>query len=151
MAIRFVADGMLGRLAKWLRILGYDTHYQPFYQEPVMNQYIKEGRLLLSRHRSITEHYSKSFLIKADTVKNQLYEMRNSKFIKSARSMWLTRCLICNLPLQKATPETARDIIPEYVFNQNHKDFRFCGSCKRYFWPGSHRDRILNQLKIWGF
>ena len=151
MVIRFVADRMLGRLAKWLRILGYDTHYQPFYQGPVMDQYIKDGRLLLSRKRSTTENYTNSFLIKADTVKSQLNEMRNSNYIKSARSMWLTRCLVCNSLLQKASPETARDMVPEYVYNQNHKDIRFCGSCEHYLWPGSHRDRIINQLKMWGF
>ena len=50
MGVRFVADSMLGRLAKWLRIMGYDTHYQPFYKEGIMGTLMAEGRTLLSRH-----------------------------------------------------------------------------------------------------
>jgi uncharacterized protein with PIN domain len=151
MTARFVADGMLGKLAKWLRILGYDTHYQPFYQGMVMGKYIEDGRLILSRRRSITEQYPGSFLITADKVKAQLDELQKSSYIKSDRSMWLTRCLICNVQLQKAIPESAQDKIPEYVFHQIHEDVKICKSCGRFFWPGSHRDNIIHQLELWGF
>ena len=68
MEIRFVADCMLGKLAKWLRVLGYDTHYQRYYRPGEIDQLVKKGRRLLSRHKRITEHYIDAVLIHANGV-----------------------------------------------------------------------------------
>ena len=59
----FVADSMLGKLAKWLRVLGYDTHYQGYYGPGVIAQLVKDNRLLLSRHNETVNRYLGTLLI----------------------------------------------------------------------------------------
>ena len=151
MEIRFLADCMLGRLAKWLRVMGFDTHYQPFYKEGVINNLVHAGRMLLSRHRSVINRYSSSMLILSDHVKEQLQEIQREGYFRGEWPKWFTRCLICNTPLKNVSIEDALENIPEYVFYQTVKRVRFCPSCTQYFWPGSHKDRMINQLEEWGF
>ncbi|MBW1768681.1 MAG: hypothetical protein JRJ65_16750 [Deltaproteobacteria bacterium] len=108
--MKFLADSMLGRLAKWLRVMGYDTYYQS----------------------------------------EQLQEMKQGGNLTPDRSNWFSRCLICNVRLKEAEAEKARESVPEYVLYENLAGIRFCPSCSRYFWPGSHRERMIRQLEEWG-
>ena len=149
--IRFLADSMLGRLAKWLRVMGYDTHYQSLYKKGVIRDLIGDGRLLLTRHRPTVDIYPNSLLILSDQVHRQLEEIRARGYLTLDAPQWFGRCLTCNTPLKEASAEDARENIPEYVFYQNITGLRFCSSCRRYFWPGSHTKRMINQLKEWGF
>ncbi|NIR15454.1 MAG: hypothetical protein GWN86_16615, partial [Desulfobacterales bacterium] len=80
---------------------------------------VREGRKLLSRHRSTVTRYANSMLIRSDHVKDQLHEMKKSGAITSERSKWFSRCLLCNVPLQEAEGTHARDNVPEYVFHQS--------------------------------
>ena len=151
MESRFLADSMLGKLAKWLRVLGYDTLYQPYYRKGAIERLVCEGRRLLSRHKETIERYTNASLIRSNHVKDQLYEMKNRGELTRERSKWFTRCLICNTPLKKADAHTARENVPEHVFYQNIANIRVCPSCGRYFWPGTHRERMIRQLEEWGF
>ena len=148
---RFVADAMLGRLAKWLRVMGYDTHYQSIYSREALGSHVRDGRRLLSRHGPTVEQYSHSVFIRSDHVKEQLHEMMDVVSPTSIRSNWFSRCLVCNTPLRDADPEDGQENVPEYVFYRNRKRIRFCPSCGRYFWPGTHRKRMIAQLEAWGF
>ena len=149
--VKYLADSMLGRLAKWLRIMGYDTHYLSFYRKEDMSSLIQEGRTLLSRHRKTINRYPGSLMIHSDHVKEQLNEIRNEFQLKPDRSHWFSRCLICNVLLKKAEIEHLRVNVPDYILNGNPTSLRICPSCGRCFWPGSHRKRMLNQLEDWGF
>ncbi|MBW2610460.1 MAG: hypothetical protein JRC68_08980 [Deltaproteobacteria bacterium] len=151
MEVRFLADSMLGKLAKWLRVMGYDAYYESFDGAHRIYHLVQDGRLLLSRNRPITEQYPDSLLIRSDQVKEQLQEIRDAGYIKADRSKWFMRCLICNIQINEVTREDARENIPEYIFYQNKTAIRFCPSCGRYFWPGSHRNRMIRQLEEWGF
>ncbi len=141
---------MLGKLAKWLRVLGYDTLYQPFYKEGIIAESVREGRKLLSRHKPTVARYTNSVLIHADHVKDQLCELLKGGTITSDRSEWFSRCLLCNIPLEDAKGADVRENVPEYVFYQSASEISFCPSCGRYFWPGSHRERMVRQLEEWG-
>jgi uncharacterized protein len=150
--MRFVADSMLGRLAKWLRVLGYDTHYQSSYSPEVMETLVSEGRLLLTRHRKRAERSgNRAVFIYGNQVGEQLTGLARELHLAPPPSAWFGRCLICNTQLRQARENEAREKLPEYVFHQNIKQIRFCPSCGRHFWPGSHRSRMAAQLKQWGF
>jgi uncharacterized protein with PIN domain len=149
--VKFLADSMLGKLAKWLRILGYDTAYRSHYRPGFLDLIIKEDRHLLSRHKETADQYAGALLIHADRVGEQLNELKQLIPLAPDRSNWFSRCLICNVVLREAEVDEARENVPEYVFYQNTKEIRFCPSCGRYYWPGSHRKRMISQLEEWGF
>lgn len=148
---RFLADSMLGRLAKWLRVIGCDTHYQPFYKEGVIARLMQDRRIFLSCSRTVIEQYPNSLHIKSNKLKGQLQEIRDIGYISNDRSKWFGRCLNCNISLKQVSVEDARENIPEHVFYQNIAGIHFCPSCTRYFWPGSHRHNMIKQLEEWGF
>ena len=148
--MKFLADTMLGRLTKWLRVMGYDTYYQNYYGENEIDELIKEGRLFLSCSKKITTQYPNSFFIGSDLLKNQLQDIKGAGYLTNTPSKWFTRCLICNVLLQ-VVKEIPNEIIPEYILYQDNKVIRYCPSCKRYFWQGSHRARMVKQLTEWGF
>jgi hypothetical protein len=147
---RFVADAMLGKLAKWLRVLGYDTHYQSHYPGDALGRLVHEGRVLLSRRPHTVENHPDGLLLHSDRLTAQILEMKEKRAITAERSRCFTRCLRCNVPLRKAPRETTRENVPDYVFHENPGGIQFCPSCGRYFWPGTHRARMEKQLEVWG-
>jgi uncharacterized protein with PIN domain len=149
--VRFVIDSMLGKLARWLRILGYDTHYQRVFEAELIEKLLKADYHLLTRHRDTADQYMNALLIRSDNVGEQLVELKERLHLAPDRSNWFSRCLICNVVLKKTQKEEARENVPEYVFYQNMAGIRQCPTCGRYYWPGSHRRRMLMQLEDWGF
>jgi uncharacterized protein len=147
--MRFVLDSMLGKLAKWLRVLGYDAAYRSPYHD--IHSFVKEGRTLLSRDAKLVGLYPEAALIRADRVGDQMMELKERLALSPDRSLWFSRCLRCNVPLQKAPSPRASEEIPEYIFYRQMPEVKSCPSCGRFFWPGSHRERMLNQLRRWGF
>jgi uncharacterized protein with PIN domain len=148
--LKFVADTMLGKLSKWLRVLGHDTHYQGFYKPGALHVWVKDGGRLLTRQEKIASRYDQSLLIRSVGVKDQLLELRERLDLVPERSAWFTRCIVCNEPLQGVSPGEARDNVPEYIFYLNMNQIRRCPSCGRYYWPGSHRQRMIKHLLEWG-
>lgn len=146
---KYVADTMLGKLAKWLRVMGYDTHYQSIYSEQEIEKLIQEGRLLLSRKKSQIDKYQQSFFISSEKINEQLIELKAKGLINRPGPKWFSRCLICNEELISIPVNQASDKIPEYIYYQNIERIRNCIKCNRYYWPGSHRRRMLDQLYRW--
>jgi uncharacterized protein with PIN domain len=150
METRFVADAMLGKLAKWLRVLGYDTHYQSHYPGNALSRLVREGRVLLSLRPPTVENHPDALLLHSYSLTGQILEMKEKRAITADRSRCFTRCLRCNVLLRKAAFERALENVPEYVFHENPEGIRFCPSCGHYFWPGTHRARMEKQLESWG-
>ena len=149
--MRFVADVMLGKLAKWLRVLGFDARCRSFDPIHTIDQMAQKGRIPLTRQWKLIALLEGAVFIHNNHVGEQLAQLEKESFFKAHHAEWFSRCLVCNVPLMDAPEDEARENIPEYVFYVNMKGIRFCPSCGRYFWPGSHRTRMENQLNAWGF
>ncbi|PYO52735.1 MAG: hypothetical protein DMD83_25245 [Candidatus Rokuibacteriota bacterium] len=135
MTPRFVVDTMLGRLARWLRAMGYDTLYPGQ----------AEDRRLLQLSRAEERILVTSCLIHAESVDDQVLEAVERLALSPDGGGWLSRCLECNARLEPGAREALRGLVPEHVF-ATHADFMRCPSCARIYWAGSHADRMLERL-----
>lgn len=141
----FFCDTMLGRLAKWLRLMGYDADYRNEIDDWEMLRLCRrEGRLLLTRDTSIMERWYvtrsmvKALLVDGDDTARQLSYITNQLSLKTPDD---PRCPECNLPLHELLREDARGRVPPYVY-ETQKEFRICSSCGRIYWKATHWDRI---------
>jgi len=150
-SMRFIVDSMLGRLATWLRVLGYDTYYQSAYREGELAGRMLQGRHLVTRDRTRWQRSGNVVFLESDQVGAQLKELFAFLQLPPDPSRWFTRCLRCNAVLEPAAEEEAMEKVPEYVFYESGGRIKVCRSCGRYYWPGSHRTRMLRQLAVWGF
>lgn len=145
---RFVADVMLGRLAKWLRIAGFDVLYSNrFTDNELVALSKREDRVLLSRDTRLLARKSvKQFIfLESQDIHDQIRQIFAET--RTARlSSLLTRCLSCNEPLVEATRESVRPSVPAFVF-KTHLNFKSCPKCRKVFWAGSHRDSVLRTLE----
>ena len=142
---RLLADGMLGRLARWLRILGYDTAYDPQLDDnELVRRTRAEGRWLLTRDHELAERPGvQSLLIDSERLPAQLAQVRSR--LGPAKRNPFSRCTVCNVQLVDVSPHEVREQVPPYVLC-THSRFCRCPSCGRVYWPGSHWERMREQL-----
>ena len=151
METRFIADAMLGRLSTWLRVMGYDTHYQMSYEEESIRRSVQEGRILLSRRARISDKHPGAIWVHSHHVGEQIRELAQAGVLKPRRTEWFRRCLVCNVPLRKAAGEISMESVPDYVLHHQISDIHWCPACRRLFWAGTHKENMIRQLEIWGF
>lgn len=148
----FLADSMLGRLAKWLRILGFDTLYQRQWSPHSISIHLADTeRIFLTRNSNLFERWKnkyKTVFISCNVAPDQLEELLTKLHLSPESNTFFTRCLTCNSLLVPIPREEAENKVPEYIFI-NHSQFKCCPSCRKIFWPGSHPKRML--IKIEGF
>ena len=134
---RFAADAMLGRLATWLRLLGYDTFYEPHIDDQVLVERAQaEGRIILTRDVQLTKRRGvRTLLVESDNVWEQLRQVVQT--FSLARRPEGSRCPRCNLALVPLDKEKAAGRVPEYVW-QTQETFHECPACRRVFWRGTH-------------
>ncbi|RMF92349.1 MAG: hypothetical protein D6736_03610 [Nitrospinota bacterium] len=144
---RFLVDCMLGKLAKWLRILGYDTTYYSLIADHELIRIAwNEKRILLTRDVRLTQRreVTRYLLIKSDDYREQLRQVV-WHYRLDASSYLFTRCLQCNSPLQDIEKARVRPWVPPYVF-QTQELFRICPSCQQIYWAGTHKTKMLHRL-----
>jgi uncharacterized protein len=149
MDIRFIADRNLGTLAKWLRILGYDTLYERGNADlDFLKKAAEEGRVVLTRKRDLVcrPHLVRIVVVKADRARDQLTEVLEALAIIPNPVKRMTLCLRCNAALEAIPKETAEGLVPVYVY-QKYGQFRRCPLCGRMYWPGTHRERVEERLR----
>ena len=150
MRLRFLADRMLGKLAKKLRLLGFDTLYFPEEkEEKLLSIAMEQDRILLTKD---TDFYKKAmktgvkiFLLKSDRWRSQLKAVFDKFKIKSSDLTLFSRCMECNEPLETVDKEEIRDRIPEYIY-LTHDEFKICKKCGRVYWKGTHVDHMVAEL-----
>ncbi len=142
---RFVADVMLGRLARWLRALGYDTlYYRDAPDRRLLALALAERRRLLTRDAALARRARDAgLLVRAEGLDAQIEEVARGCGLTGGRP--LSRCLECNGLLAPSLPEAVRDRVPPYTF-ATRREFWTCGGCGRVFWAGTHVEGIQRRL-----
>jgi hypothetical protein len=147
--MKFVADRMLGKLAKGLRMLGYDTvYYRGENAYPLIKLAREEDRVILTRNTKLIPKRPEDRIIRIGEDKPllQLRELIQKKVISLNEENLLSRCLLCNIPIEKIRREEAEGKVPDFIFYQKKK-FSRCPQCLRIYWQGSHQDHMQRKIE----
>ena len=150
--IKFFCDDNLGRLAKLLRTLGYDTRFQLTIEDgELVSLVLKEDRIILSRDTKLSRFKIKDrcLLIQSEKPLEQLKQVVDHLKLKIAKDLLFSRCLVCNEPLQKMEKENIKDRLYPYVY-QTQENFVYCSVCDRIYWPATHVERMTKKLSDGG-
>ena len=140
-APRFLVDGMLGRLARWLRLLGYDAEYaNDVPDSDIVRRARAEGRIVLTCDTGLARRRAlRVLLIRGERVDEQLAQVVAALGLVFDGA--LTRCPVCNMLLDDVAREAVRQRVPPYVYG-TQRGFRQCPGCGRVYWRGTHWQRI---------
>lgn len=144
---KFAADRMLGRLVKWLRIIGHDVIYGPHLTGYGLIRAARaEDRLILTRDRRLKQKQPPPYLfIESDHYRDQLRQVLQQCGLKPGPDIF-TRCVVCNAVLQSRSKDTVETMVPPYVFSTQDK-FSWCPKCQRVYWPATHHQKMLDELR----
>lgn len=149
--MKFIVTKELGRLARWLRIIGFDTvYYNREGKGALIIEALRDDRTIVTRTKEkIDDLQKKTVVVTKDYVKEQLREVIEKTKLKIEEEKMFSRCTLCNELLVSARKEEIKTSVPERVYNQQIV-FKKCPSCGKVYWQGSHwgnvKKVISNQL-----
>jgi len=140
---------MLGTLAKWLRVCGFDTYYAKRHMKDkeLIDVAKKENRVIITRDRELIYNARREQIktIKIEThILDEQIKIILGNFDINKDSV-LTRCLICNNILEKVSKKEVKDKVPEKIF-ENNKEFFFCPKCNKIYWKGTHYNKMIEKI-----
>jgi hypothetical protein len=141
---RFVLDGHLGRLAAYLRMLGFDAWYHhPADDALLASVASREKRLLLTRDVGLLKRneVERGYMVRSAAPLEQLRELWE-RYALGAHVRPFTRCMVCNGELRRAESEEVKNLLPPRI-RETKTEFSRCITCARVFWRGSHYARML--------
>jgi uncharacterized protein with PIN domain len=149
--MKFICDDNLGKLAKWLRMLGYDTlFFDPIEDGELVSKALKDNRVVLSRDTQLSRFKMKLgerlLLIESDKPLEQLKQVVRDFKLKPDKDLLFSRCLVCNHLLEKVDKEDIKEKLYPYVY-QTQNNFVRCPKCDRIYWPATHVERMVETLK----
>ena len=147
----FLADAALGRLATWLRLLGYDTLYaRDMSGAELVRRAAVDGRILLTRNTQLLRRRAlpPHLLVLSNDFRAQLQQVVDACGL-AATPAFLARCSRCNTALESVDGATARARVPRYV-GETQTSFARCPSCTRIYWPATHVERMRRELERMG-
>jgi uncharacterized protein with PIN domain len=135
----FVVDCMLGKLAKWLKILGFDAvFFSKIEDDDLLEIARNEDRILLTRDMGLIEKSKKvkSLFIESENWRTQVEQVLDHF------DLWNdiqpnSRCIECNVRIKDLPSEKAKNLVTPFVF-ENADTFALCPDCGRVFWRGTH-------------
>ena len=152
MGPKFIADSNVGKLARWLRMMGYDTiFFSGIDDGELIDIALEEGRVVLTRdtrimkRRVATSGQLKIVLTKDDDPKKQLRQVVRALKLDSCLRQF-TRCLECNQSLVPRSKEEVKDLVPPYVF-LTQTQYMQCPYCQKIYWRGTHWQRMNKELE----
>ncbi len=147
---RFIVDLNVGRLAKWLRVMGYDALFASDIDDgELVRLALREDRVIVTKDSHLTERRViksgrlRAVLIKYDDLSSQLRQMIDTLALRENRDF--SRRICCNEPLASTSPNAVRELVPPYVF-KTQEQFMECPQCRRIYWKGTHWVRMRQEL-----
>jgi uncharacterized protein with PIN domain len=140
---------MVGRLARWLRILGFDVLYSNRYSDDeIIRLAAAENRTVLTRDRGLKVRIAPDDLVfvENDDVDSQVAQVLQRVGTRDFRLF--SRCLECNQELRKIDKELAFERVAPYVY-LTQDEFAECPSCLRVYWRGTHTTEMTRKLQLW--
>lgn len=147
--MKVLCDQMLGTLAKWLRIYGFDTFYaNSSISDNNLIQISKdENRILISRDKELIQiarrENIKTIELKITDIDEQIKAVL--KDLKFDKSNILSRCILCNSEVKNISKDKIRENVPKRIFENNEK-FWFCKHCNKIYWKGSHYEKMIEKI-----
>ena len=147
-----IADAMLGKLARYLRMLGIDIIYKSDYaDDEIIERAVSENRWVLTRdtllvkRRGFARGKIKFIFINDDSVQKQLQQI--FQYFKLNKHPNFSRCIVCNSELAKVDKKDVKHKVPEYVFlTQEH--FYKCSICNKIYWSGTHVENMQKYFSV---
>ncbi len=148
--MQFVADAMLGKLARWLRLSGYDVYYsRNAKDEELLNVARHEGRVLLTRDITLAEKARrlgiKVALVESNSIEDQLIQLKRELGLRYERTPEKALCPGCNGSLEEVGREEVAELLPRGVL-EAHKEFYRCTQCGKIYWQGKHWQSIARRV-----
>ena len=147
---KFIVDLNVGRLAKWLRIMGYDALFVPGIEDGEIVRLAQEdGRIILTRDRYIMRRRAVAsgklgaLLIDSEGLKRQLRQVVDTYQLTTLGGF--SRCIECNVSLVDVSRDGVQERVPPFVF-QTQEEFMECPSCQKLYWRGTHWHNMLQEL-----
>lgn len=144
--MRFVTDGMLGRLTRWLRLLGHDVVYLKDVIDTELLEVAKEeGRILLTKDVALFKKAKKqsmeSHLVDGKNEIEKLANIAEHYSIKLNVDVTISRCSTCNSSIREVKKTEIERKVPSTTFETYHK-FWICNGCGKIYWQGGHWNKI---------
>ena len=146
--IKFVADVMVGKLARWLRVLGLDVVYSnTLTDEEIIRLAESENRIILTRDTGFASRRTPSqcLFIESDHYKEQLLQVLHALKINDFNVF--SRCVECNTSLEAVDKEEVFERVPPFVYLTQER-FATCPTCDRVYWHGTHANEMLKRIPI---
>jgi uncharacterized protein with PIN domain len=149
--MKFLVDGMLGKLAKWLRLMGYDAKYSIFPDKTLIIEAAKENRILLTSdialYREAVARGIEAYLVKGKNEAERIAELAEKFNLKIEVNVESSRCPLCGSLLRKVEKMLVKGKVPNQTFNF-YNDFWVCinQNCRKIYWQGSHWKKINEVL-----
>ncbi len=141
----------MGKLAKWLRMMGYDTlFFDGSNDSEMIARAYAEDRVILTRdteimkRRVVTSGRLNAVLIKSDQPQQQMRQVIDTMNL-DCQFKSFSLCLECNQPLAPKSKEEIKDLVPPYVF-QTQDQYMQCPTCHRIYWKGNHWEAMTRRL-----
>ncbi len=148
---KFIVDANVGKLAKWLRMMGFDTlFFDELDDGKMVKMALAQDRIIITKdtefmkRRAITTGRVKAILVSGDNSESQMYTVINELGL-SDKTRPFTRCLECNADLKELDKSEAEGLVPERVY-EIQDQYMICPSCRRVYWRGTHWKAMTDKL-----
>jgi uncharacterized protein with PIN domain len=143
--LRFLVDRTAGKLARWLRILGFDAEYIATCEPAsIARQARQSGRRVVTRNKRLADRLgADAMLLESEQLEEQIRQVVAG--VGPELCDPFSRCNVCNARLVGVEKEQVKGRVPRYVYS-HHEDFAVCPICGRYYWQGTHWRNMADEI-----